>query len=295
MDLLQGSVRQGEFGECLTIERSVAVELRLPSKENAEQAFLSELRLIFGIGCSHNQRLREDGYASIPALFGHPRWKGPASSLLERWGRPLDLDRVHETLSYWLPASHPLFLYLLGLIPCKRILFFDLETLGLSGAPIVLVALARPTGKGIRITQYLARSLDEEVALLEQVDREIAEASLLVSYNGKAFDWTYLRERFAYYGLLFDHAPIHVDLLHHARRAFRNWLPDLRLGTVEEVLLGIHREEDLPSEAIPKYYSTYLESGSPGPLVPIVNHNRQDVESLALLLTYLLRRVDHAG
>lgn len=294
-DSLHGKVRRGEFGDCLTIERLVVVDLSLPSKVSSQHALLSELRLIFGIGSSHNQRLREEGYNSIPSLLTHPRWKEAASTFLDRWERPLNPAQVHATLLHWLPTSHPLFLHLLSLIPRARLLFFDLETLGLGGAPIILAAMARPSKEGIRITQYLARSLDEEIALLEQINQEIVEASLLLSYNGKAFDWAVLQERFAYYGLRPDHLPLHIDLLHHARRAFRNRLPDLRLGTVEERLLGIRREEDLPSEAVPEYYSAYLESGNPGPLVPIVNHNRQDVETLALLLNHLLRLPDHAG
>ena len=128
---------------------------------------------------------------------------------------------------------------------------------------------------------------------MEQIAPVFAEASLLISYNGKAFDWTYLRERFAFYGLPFDHAPMHIDLLHHARRAFQDCLPNLRLSTLEGHL-GIHRTQDLPSEAVPDFYSTYLETGNPGPLVPIINHNCQDVETLALLLARLLSHLDDA-
>lgn len=47
---------------------------------------------------------------------------------------------------------------------------------------------------------------------MEQINQEIVEASLLLSYNGKAFDWAVLQERFAYYGLRLDHLPIHIDL-----------------------------------------------------------------------------------
>ena len=151
----------------------------------------------------------------------------------------------------------------------------------------------QPTADGVWITQYLARSLDEEIALLEQIAPVFAKASLLISYNGKAFDWTFLRERFAYYGLQLPPATMHIDLLHHARRAFRDDLPDVRLSTLEEHL-GIHRAEDLPSDAVPEFYSTYLDTGNPGPLVPIVHHNRQDVETLAVLLSRLLTLLDDA-
>ena len=39
---------------------------------------------------------------------------------------------------------------------------------------------------------------------------------------------------------------------------------------------------------MPGYYAAYLRSQNPGPLVPIVDHNRQDVVSLARLYERLL-------
>jgi len=294
LESVRGRVQQGKYGECLAIEHAISHELPLPSQENAEKAFLAELRLLFGVGCAHEKKLHEEGYMSIHSLLGHPRWSKAAQALLEDWGQPLNPDRVQAALSHWLPASHPMFQQLLGLVRREEILFFDLETMGLGGAPIILAALARLTQDGIQITQYLARSLDEEIALLEQIDREMADTSLLISYNGKAFDWPYLRERIAYYGLRLNQTAIcHIDLLHRARRAFQDCLPNMRLGTLEK-LLGVRREEDLPSEAVPEFYSAYLETGNPGALVPIVNHNRQDVESLVILLARLLGHRDDA-
>jgi hypothetical protein len=293
-DALGGAPREGPSGgECLAIESFLPVSLSFPDVRSAKEAFLSELRLLFGIGCARDHDLRQEGYKSIPSLLGHPRWCEAAASLIEDWGSPLDAERVHETLSTWLPTSHPLFLQLLALVSPAEALFLDLETLGLGGAPVFLAALGRPEGDGIHVTQYLARSLEEEVPLLEQVGAEIAVSSILLTYNGKAFDWTTLVERSAYYGVSLPRPPVHVDLLHHARRAFRDRLNDVRLGTVEAELLHVRRLDDLPSEDVPEHYATYLETGNPGPLVPVVRHNRQDVGSLALLLSRLLWQADH--
>ena len=54
-------------------------------------------------------------------------------------------------------------------------------------------------------------------------------------------------------------------------------------------MLGVRRVSDLPSSLVPAFYSMYLETGSPAPLRPILDHNRQDIESLALLLRTLLK------
>jgi len=233
---------------------------------------------------------------TIPALTTHPRFGPAARALLAQWDDPPNPERVHDTLCAWLPASHPLFLELLGLVPREEIRFFDLETLGLFGVPVILAAFGRFEAGGVRVSQYFARSIGEEPSLLEAAIEELSGASLIVSYNGKAFDWTTLRERVAYYGLAFDHRPIHIDLLHHARRAFSGRLPDLHLSTVERSVLGLDRGEDIPSDQVPAFYERYLETGDPRPLAPIVAHNRQDVASLAALLARLLenRTSDHA-
>lgn len=287
--MLQGEEIAGSYGACIQIERRAKMTLSLPLQHEAVRALLSELRLLYGVGSAHCTELRKAGYTSIPALTAHPRWGRSALSLLDEWQDPLEAKRVHETLSYWLPASHSLFLQMLGLVPPERILFFDLETLGLSNAPIILAAFGLVGAGGMRVVQYLARSIAEEIAVLEQVANLLDRADLLLSYNGKSFDWTCLRDRFAYYGIPFRYEPLHIDLLHHARRAFRDNLPDARLGTVEDMILGVRRTIDLPSEAVPEYYTAYLNSHNPGSLVPIVNHNRQDIMSLARLLESLLK------
>lgn len=292
-EVLGGSELRGNEGTCWTFSSFSPVRISAPSPMHTEQRLFSELRLIFGIGHAHDRILREEGYTSIPSLLNHPRWRKAAVELLARWERPLNPGRVGESLSYWFGASHPLCLNLIGLCPLERIAFFDVETLGLGSAPVILIAIARTSPEGLSITQYFARSLAEELPMLAQVDRELQETTLLISYNGKAFDWTTLRERYAYYGLPFRHTPVHIDLLHHARHTFRNAFPDLRLSTVEAHVLGIHREGDLPSEAVPEFYSAYVEQGNVGPLVPIIQHNRQDVETLAHLLNHLLTPKRH--
>ena len=256
--------------------------------ETTTAALLSELRLVYGIGAQYSAKLQEEGFASIPELSDHPRWGTASTALLAQWGTPIDPNEVYRSLDRWLSGADPLNLQSLGLLPVERLLFFDLETLGLGGSPIFLAAVGRFIEDGFLIRQYLAPSLSEEVALIERMAAEIGDASALLSYNGKSFDWTILRERFAYYGLPIPDSPIHVDLLHHARRALGGEVPDCHLGTIEEHVLGIGRSNDLPSAEVPTFYTTYLETGDASYLVPIVNHSRQDLASLVVLLKYLL-------
>ena len=278
----------------LTIDHRTALSPFDANREATIRALLAELRLVYGIGVQYTAKLREDGYASIPELCGHPRWGGASNALLAQWGTSFDPHAVYRSLNRWLPSADPLHLQLLGLLPSERFLFFDLETLGLGGSPIFLAAVGRFVDKRFLIRQHLAPSLGAEVSLLERMGVELRDASVLLSYNGKSFDWTILRERFAYYGLSLPDAPIHVDLLHHARRAFGVEVPDCHLGTIEHRVLGIERSNDLPSAEVPIHYATYLETGNAAYLVPIVNHSRQDLASLVVLLERLLRTADDA-
>lgn len=280
---------------CLILEDRSPTPLLEVTSESTMQALLGELRLVYGIGERYTARLRDDGYRSIVDLHRHPRWGDASKSLLEQWGAPPRADAVYRSLERWLPSADPLQLRSLGLFPIDRLLFFDLETLGLGSAPVFLAAVGRFVAeRGFVIRQVLAPSPSEEIALLERMESEILDASALLSYNGKSFDWTVLGERFAYYGLRLPAAPVHIDLLHHARRAFRCAVPDCHLGTIERRVLGIERTDDLPSAEVPTYYAAYLETGNAAYLVPIVRHSRQDLASLVALLDRLLRMADDA-
>jgi len=280
--------------DCLCIERCAPLVPPRPPGDATATALLAELRLIYGIGARYTEKLQQDGYTTLIDLCAHPRWGLASSALLADWGTPFDSEAVFRSLDRWLPSADPLCLRSLGLVPPEKLLFFDLETLGLSNAPVFLVAAGRFTEEGFVTRQYLAASLGAEVELLDRISCEIQDASALLSYNGKSFDWTVLRERSAYYGVLLPDVPIHVDLLHHARRALGAVVPDCHLSTIEERVLGIERMHDVPSEEVPIRYTAYLETGDAGHLLPIVQHNRQDLLSLVALLEHLSRMIDNA-
>ena len=78
----------------------------------------------------------------------------------------------------------------------------------------------------------------------------------------------------------------HFDILHFARRALKPKLPDCRLDTVEKYI-GIKRDINIPGALVPHFYDTYLRTKNVGPLVPIVEHNRQDLLTLGSLFSKL--------
>ena len=299
-DLYETQPVENEYGPCLVVTHREHTPLPPADPEAVREALARELTLLYGVGPYTAARLRAEGYRSLWDLRGHPRWGPQARRLLQQiYGcNPKELQRL---LRRWIPFSHPLWARLCRLVPSERLRIFDIETLGLFGRPIVLLGVARPCPEGLEIRQYVVRDITEELpalrAVLEQELKECVEGEgALVTYNGKAFDWHMLEERLNYYGLLLDpdEEPLHVDLLPATRRRFRGELPDARLETVER-RLGRERLLDLPSALVPDFYNTYLETGNVGPLVPILEHNKHDLVTLAVLLRELSRSPEPAS
>jgi uncharacterized protein YprB with RNaseH-like and TPR domain len=168
----------------------------------------------------------------------------------------------------------------------RRPLFLDTETTGLSGGTgtvAFLVGLAWREANGLALAQYFLRDFNQENALLWAVGQCVNEAGVLVSYNGRCFDWPLLQTRLVMRRAEWP-SPPHFDLLTLARRIFRPRLPDCALQTVEQAVLDLHRADDLPGSLIPSRYFAWLRNGDPHVLEPVFIHNRQDVLSMALLL-----------
>ena len=105
-----------------------------------------------------------------------------------------------------------------------------------------------------------------------------------MSYNGRSFDAPLLATRFRMHGLPQALAGLaHRDLLHEVRRRHRTEWENCRLLTAERRLLGVERHDDLPGSEAPAAWRRYLACGDTGPLVRVLDHNRQDLVSLALI------------
>jgi tetratricopeptide (TPR) repeat protein len=75
----------------------------------------------------------------------------------------------------------------------------------------------------------------------------------------------------------------HVDMLHPARRMWRQEEVECRLTYLEQALCGHERETDVPGFEIPSRYFHYVRSGDARPLEAVLEHNRLDIVSLAML------------
>lgn len=169
-------------------------------------------------------------------------------------------------------------------------LFFDTETTGLGGSGAVpfLIGVGKFSERGLVVRQYLLPDYGDEAAMLELVLREFSEHTVVISYNGAAFDIPLLNDRLRInrvakevpYGL-------HVDLLHSTRRLFRRRLKDCSLGNIERMLFGHERFDDIPGYLIPSTYFTWLSDEDPKQINNVLRHNYQDIATLAFLFNRL--------
>ena len=161
------------------------------------------------------------------------------------------------------------------------------ETTGLStvsGVYAFLIGVGRITSDGFRVRQFFMRDYGEEKSALAGVEAHLREFDVMITYNGKAFDQPLLETRYR----LCRHKPpfsrmAHLDLLLGARRLWKLRLESCRLTQLEQQILGVYREGDLPGELIPYVYFEYLRSREAQRLVPIFYHNAMDILSLACL------------
>jgi hypothetical protein len=174
-------------------------------------------------------------------------------------------------------------------------LFVDTETTGLSGGVGTLpflVGLAWFEGRSLVVRQLFLGRPGEEQPLLKMLAELVSKASLLVTFNGKSFDWPLLRTRLVMNRVKPPPMPPHLDLLHCSRRLFKRRLTNTRLQELEARVLGFHRVGDIEGALIPAVYFDWLRRGSTGLLQQVFEHNVLDLVSMAALIAELARRVE---
>ncbi len=177
-------------------------------------------------------------------------------------------------------------------LPSDSFAFLDTETTGLSGGTgtyAFLVGAGRMIGDTFHLVQFFMRDPSEEPALLEALESFLSPCEIVVTYNGKSFDIPLLNTRYQVNQQISPFLRFaHVDLLHLARRLWRNRLASRTLGNIEvEILYTNRNEEDIPGWLIPNRYFDYLKTGNAALLKPVFYHNAMDVLTLSALLDHV--------
>lgn len=217
-------------------------------------------------------------HLAIRNWFSTPEFAEPSPTTLELLSRTRDEMVSRKTCA--------------ALEDPEKWLFLDTETTGLAGGTgtyAFLIGLAWWDAGGLQVEQFFMRDFAEEHSLLQELSQRLAERPVLVSFNGKSFDWPLLENRFTMTrSIAVPKLSAHLDLLHPARALWKLRLGSVRLVELERHILdaprlGWHRENDVSSAFIPQFYFDYLRGGPAEPLAGVVRHNQMDLRGLAAL------------
>lgn len=242
--------------------------LRAPDQEDS-------LAHLLGAGVARNHF---GEHLAIRNWFSTPEFCEPSAVALELLSRTRDYSVTRRTR--------------VALEDPSKWLFLDTETTGLAGGTGTypfLVGIAWWDAGGLQVEQFFMRDFSEEHSLLHELAARLAERPVLVTFNGKSFDWPLLENRFTMTrAISTPRLSAHLDLLHPARALWKLRLGSVRLVELERRVLdaarlGWHREDDIASALIPQYYFDYLRGGSSEPLVGVARHNQMDLRGLAAL------------
>lgn len=174
----------------------------------------------------------------------------------------------------------------------EEVLVLDLETTGLGRSQTLafLIGLGYfEKGKYV-VEQIFLPQPEAEASSFDRLRELLEEKSLLLTFNGKSFDIPVLESRLLYHHIWLDlRSKDHIDLLHLARRLWKNKTPSCALETLEYYILGQIRDagEDIPGALIPQTWLQFLTTGDTQMISRVFQHNRLDILHTAALMALI--------
>jgi len=176
----------------------------------------------------------------------------------------------------------------------KKILFFDIETTGLtpSNAQVYLIGAFSCTGENSwELVQFFADSLSSEQEILKAFFKYAEDFNVLVHFNGENFDLPFLKKCADEYHLKDPLCEIKSIDLYRAIRPYRKILGTDRMNQkTMEKFLGLNREDRYTGAELISVYQSFLSDRDAENLRLLLLHNEDDVTGLVLLLSLLSYR-----
>lgn len=291
-DVMDCRISKTSFGDALKITKKEKINFDIEDNDFKNQINCN-LKLLPKIGLKTEENLKNKGFNTIESLKNHDKYGDAASKFMDN----IDGMSFHEIMDLldnnkYSRKCRDNLIKCISMTDPENFKFMDIETKGLSNVPIILIGVAEIKGDKIIASQYFLRDYFEEPNIIEAYLSHLDEDSIHVTFNGKTFDVPFIRNRSIYNGIDADLDLPHLDLMYFAKNLWKDDLPNCQLQTIEREIFGIEREEDVPGQYIPGYYDTYLSEGNIGPVVPIIEHNCQDIISLASFLEKMYKDVN---
>ena len=177
-----------------------------------------------------------------------------------------------------------------GNVSLEDALLYDIETTGLNpkSSQLYLLGILLFHKENSEFIQYFAESVRDEEEILEQFFQLCQTKKVLISFNGEGFDNRFIEAMAKSYGKL----PLHLYLkqldlfkLIRKRKKFYG-LESCSLKSCER-FLGIHREDRCSGGELISFYQDYLQNKNSEKRNLLLLHNREDIENLPALFSFL--------
>lgn len=167
-------------------------------------------------------------------------------------------------------------------IPKEQVLFFDIETTGLSPkhSHLYIIGCGYYKEHHWHIKQWFAENSSEEFLILENFLSYSKAFDMLITYNGSTFDLPYTKEKTKGY-LLADILPkTRLDLFQKIK-PFQKFFSLQHLHQTDiERFLGLYREDQFSGKELIAVYHNYQKTQSDTLLHPLLLHNKEDLSGM---------------
>ncbi|MGB9824657.1 MAG: ribonuclease H-like domain-containing protein [Candidatus Hydrothermia bacterium] len=164
----------------------------------------------------------------------------------------------------------------------------DLETKGLVRDEFIFMGgLLQREGQNLFVRQYISFSEKKEKGLIRWLKRNL-KGKTLITYNGKAFDIPFLHYRASLHGISFETPQHHIDVIHIARKVFKDSFNSRKLKVLEYNVLGTWREMDVHPSLIPTLIENFQKTRKLDFLRVISRHNAYDLISTLKILEKII-------
>ena len=291
-DLMNCRISKTSYGDVLKITNKEKINFKIKDN-NFERQINENLKLLQGIGINTEIKLKKQGYNTIESLCSHDKYSAKANDFLSKMNEMsyYDLINLLNDNKYSKECKNNI-LKSISQVDIENFKFMDIETKGLSNVPIILIGVSEIKNNKIITSQYFLRDYSEEANIIDAYMSHLDEDSVHVTFNGKTFDIPFIKSRCLYNRMEHNLDLPHIDLRFFAKNIWGDRLPNCKLQTIEKEVFNINRLGDVDGRYIPDFYDTYLKENNIGPIVPIIEHNAQDIVSLASFLQKMYEEVN---